>query len=104
MGGIVDAEKERKERNNRIRVLLNTDVGKELLADLMSKSSFLTTAGPKNLEFREGQRDIFLYLFKISKLSAENLVDLNRINDEYVKKNSNDDKKLTTYQKMMQEV
>ena len=41
MSVLADAEKERKERNNRIRVLLNTDVGKELLADLMSKSSFL---------------------------------------------------------------
>ena len=49
MSVLADAEKERKERDNRIRVLLNTDVGKELLADLMSKSSFLTTAGPKNI-------------------------------------------------------
>lgn len=94
------------ERTKRLKAYLNTTEGKDLMAYLMDRCSFLDTAPSENLEFREGQRDIFLHLFKIANFPSTKLVDFIKLNeDDLIKRKvATEEGNTTPYQRMLQGV
>ena len=91
-------------RQDNFKELLSSKLGKELMSDLMQRCQFLTTATSGNLEFREGQRDIFLYLFKLANFNELNLVDLAKKSEDHIKKETSEAEDMSPYQKMLKGV
>ena len=99
------------ERTKRLKAYLNTTEGKDLMAHLMERCSFLdtassTTGSSTGMEFREGQRDIFLHLFKIANFPSTKLVDFVQLNDDDLRKRkvATEEGNTTPYQRMLQGV